>query len=88
MAIDRKHFLPPQTLTLVTEPPRGAGERIKLKNGVYEKKRAKNRICGDGVPQCMRHLFIAAPLHSDERYNDERGRDHPDPHHVGRLSAP
>ena len=63
------------------------GERSKLKKGVYEEKRTKNRICGNGVPQCMRHLFIAAQLHSDERYDDERSRDHPHPHHVGQLSA-
>jgi hypothetical protein len=28
----------------------------------------------------MRHLFIAAQLHSDERCDDERRRDHP--HHT------
>jgi len=33
------------------------------------------------------HLFIAAPLHSDKRHTDERGRDHPHPHHVGQLNS-
>jgi hypothetical protein len=34
----------------------------------------------------MRHLFIAAQLHSDERCADERGRHHPHPDHVGDLT--
>ena len=34
----------------------------------------------------MRHLLIAAPLHSDKRHDDEGGRDHPHPHHVGQLT--
>jgi hypothetical protein len=45
-----------------------------------EKKRAKNRVCGNGVPQCMRRRFMGAQLHSDERCDDERRRDHP--HHT------
>ena len=32
----------------------------------------------------MRHLLIAAPLHSDKRHDDEGGRDHP--HHVRQLT--
>jgi hypothetical protein len=58
----------------------------RLKQGVQEKQRAKNCTCGNGVPQCVRHLFIAAPLHSDKSYDDECGRDDLPPDHVWQLN--
>ena len=30
--------------------------------------------------------FYGRAVHRDERYDDERGRDHPHPHHVGQIA--